>query len=62
MLYDMLGNGYQVGSTLQGFGLSNAGRYYTVIAIGRSAGRVHLEEHLTGRKFWTFMRYYRVIN
>lgn len=58
-IYDVAGNGIVVGATLQGFGLSNAGRFYTVQAIGGS-GRVRLVEHLTGRDFWTFTRYYRV--
>jgi hypothetical protein len=57
--YDALGNGYGVGSVLIGTGLQNAGRAYTVLAI-TGKDRVHLEEHLTGRKFWTFARHYRV--
>lgn len=48
-----------VGDVLKGFGLHNAGRYYTVRALSRTTGRVQLEEHLTGRVFWTFCRYYR---
>jgi len=51
---------YSIGDVLTGYGLQNAGHSYTVLAIGRTAGRVRLEEHLTGRKFWTYDRYYRV--
>lgn len=60
-LYDIAGNGVEVGSTVKGFGLHNAGRHYTVRAIGKSRGRVQLEENLTGRVFWTFITYYRVV-
>ena len=56
----LFGDAYKVGSVLKGFGLSNAGRSCTVLTIGNTKGRVRLEEHLTGRKFWTFDRYYRV--
>ena len=58
---DSLGNGYAVGSVLSGVGLSNAGRSYTVLAVGSTRGRVRLEEHLTGRTFWTFISSYRVV-
>lgn len=52
---------YSVGDVLVAYGLQNAGRSYTVLAISSSTtGRVRLEEHLTGRKFWTFDRYYRL--
>lgn len=53
---------YVVGSVVKGFGLHNAGHHYTVLAIGRTAGRVRLEEHLTGRTFWTFDKWYRVVD
>jgi len=58
--YDISGNGYSVGSVMQGFGLHNAGRYYTVRALGKTSGRIYLEEHRTQRHFWTFDRWYRV--
>ena len=54
------GLAYSVGSTLCGIGLTNAGRSVTVLAIGRTAGRIRVEEHITGRTFWTFDRSYRV--
>jgi hypothetical protein len=57
-IYDALGNGIAVGSVLVGTGLQNAGRSYTVRII--RGKRVQLEEHLTGRLFWTFPRHYRV--
>ena len=56
-LYDALGNGIAVGSVLVGTGLQNAGHSYTVKII--RGKRVQLEEHLTGRLFWTFPRHYR---
>ena len=59
---ELFGDVYKIGSVLKGIGLSNAGRSYTVLSIGNTAGRVHLEEHFTNRKFWTFDRYYRVID
>lgn len=57
-LYDALGNGIAVGSVLIGTGLSNAGRAYSVVTI--HGKRVRLQEHLTGRDFWTFPTHYRV--
>ena len=60
-LYDTLGNGVQVGTVLQGFGLNNAGRYYTVLTIGKTRGRVSLERHLDGKVFWTYLNSYGVI-
>jgi hypothetical protein len=57
-IYDALGNGIAVGSVLIGTGLQNAGRAYTVKII--RGKRVQLEEHLTGRLFWTFPSHYRV--
>ena len=60
-MYDAMGNGLAVGQVLQGFGLHNAGRYYTVEKIGRT-GRVKLHRHLDGRRFWqTNMTHYRVV-
>lgn len=47
-----------VGDVIRGFGLQNAGRHYTVLQLGNTSGRVYLEEHLTGRKFWSFDRHY----
>lgn len=59
-LYDSLGNGIAVGEVLVATGLQNAGRSYTVKQISTAtSGRVLLEEHLTGRTFWTFARHYR---
>ena len=52
---------FEVGEVIKGFGLQNAGRHYTVLQVGRIKGRVYLEEHLTGRKFWTFSTYYREV-
>lgn len=60
-LYDVLGNGASEGTVVVGTGLSNAGRAYTIRQVSKTtAERVQLEEHLTGRTFWTFFRYYRV--
>ena len=56
------GESYQVGSVLQGTGLTNAGRHYTIKHIGRIAGRVCLVEHLTERTFWTYIRHYRLMD
>lgn len=50
----------KVGDVLQGFGLSNAGRYFTVLSVGKS-GRARLQRHIDGKTFWTFLRYYRVV-
>ncbi len=58
---DALGNGYGVGDVMTGTGLQNAGRSVTVLKLGRN-GRVHLVAHLTGRKFWTWDRHYRVLS
>jgi hypothetical protein len=50
----------EVGEVVKGFGLHNAGRYYTVLAVSSATrGRVRLQEHLTGREFWTFDKWYR---
>lgn len=60
-MHDALGNGFAEGGTVVGFGLTNAGRYCTILKLGRS-GRALLREHLTGREFWTFVaRAYRVV-
>ncbi len=50
-----------VGDVVQATGLRNAGRHYTVLAIGRTQGRVQLHAHLSGAKFWTFDKGYRFI-
>jgi hypothetical protein len=55
---ETLENGVKVGQVIRGFGLHNAGHHYTVLQVGRTRGRVYLEEHLTGRKFWTFTYWY----
>ena len=60
-LYDISGNGVRVGSVLQGFGLHNAGRYYTVKEI-EQGGRMMLEEHRTARTvFQAKIDYYCVV-
>ena len=51
---------FSVGDVIQGYGLNNAGRFYTVKDLGRSSGRIYIEEHLTGREFWTSDIYYRL--
>jgi len=51
---------FSVGEVVQGFGLSNAGRFATVKAVGKTAGRVQLELHLTGRVFWTWTKFWRL--
>lgn len=61
-LYDTLGNGVSEGTVVQGFGLRNAGRYYTVLRVSETTrGRILLEEHLTRKKTWTFLTYYRAV-
>ena len=46
---------FDKGNVLVGFGLANAGRYYTVEGVSSSTSyRVQLREHLTERLFWTF--------
>jgi hypothetical protein len=56
------GSDFCVGDIVQGFGLHNAGRYYTVKAIGtRNAARVELVRHLDGHRFWAFASSYRFI-
>ncbi len=52
-------NQFSVGDTLQGFGLTNAGRFATVKAIGKG-GRIQIERHLDGKVFWTFPTYWRL--
>ena len=53
-LYDTLGNSIEKGVTLQGYGLNNAGRYYTVLDIGQS-GRVRVKRHIDGKEYWVFL-------
>ena len=57
----LYGDAYKVGSVLKGFGLNNAGRIYTVLALG-TRRRVKIQAHLTGRTFWTFDHFYRVLD
>jgi len=54
-LYDSLGNGIEKGSTLQGYGLNNAGLYYTILDIGQS-GRVRVKRHIDGKEYWVFLK------
>ena len=56
---DIKGNGFEVGQTVKGFGLHNAGHCYTVKAIGRV--KLQLEENLTGRIFTAAPTYYRIV-
>lgn len=58
-LYDAAGNGIVAGAVVQGFGLHNAGRHYTVRAI--KGQRIQLEPHLGGKAFWTKPDWYRVV-
>jgi hypothetical protein len=48
-----------IGSVWQGYGIHNAGRYITVIAIGKTNGKVKVERHIDGKRFWTFLGWYR---
>jgi hypothetical protein len=59
---DACGNGISAGATVQGFGLANAGRYATVVEVGRTRGRLLLELHLTGKRQWMWARYWRVVS
>jgi hypothetical protein len=54
-IYDELGNGLEVGATLQGFGLNNAGRYYTVLGIGKG-GRIRVQRHIDSKDYWVFFK------
>lgn len=53
---------FSVGDVLQGYGLHNAGRFYTVVHIPASGkeGRITVEEHITGRKFKTWCAWMRL--
>jgi len=44
---------YPVGTVLRGFGLLNAGHYYTVKAVDAARQRMQVESHRTGLTFWT---------
>lgn len=55
---DIKGNGFEVGQTVKGFGLHNAGRCYTVKTIGRV--KLTLED-ITGRIFTAAPTYYRIV-
>jgi hypothetical protein len=54
-MYDSLGNGVEVGATLQGFGLNNAGRFYTVKQLGKG-DRIRVERHIDGKDYWVFFK------
>lgn len=57
---DGQGSTVVAGSVLQGFGLSNAGRFATVVEVSKSTrGRALIERHLDGKRLWTFLRYWR---
>lgn len=56
---DGIGNMVKAGDVLQGYGLANAGRYITIVEVGKTAGRALVERHIDGKRFWTFLRYYR---
>lgn len=53
---------YTGGEVLQGFGLHNAGRFYTVVGTRPHARRPYkLERHLDGKCFWTDARFTREV-
>ena len=61
---DLDGNEVVVGSVLRGFGLHNAGIHLTVLKLGRKEHMKHLvlvEGHLTKRRAWHGVRWYRVV-
>ena len=55
VLDDGFGSTVNVGNVLKGFGLNNAGRYYSVIAVGKS-GRVRVQRHVDNKEYWVFLR------
>ena len=56
---DGMGVPVKVGDVLQGYGLSNAGRWATIKAIGKTARRVLICRHLDNKEYWTFTTYWR---
>lgn len=51
-----------VGSVWKGYGLHNAGLHVTIVAIGKTNGKVKAERHLDGKRFWTFLAWYRLVS
>jgi hypothetical protein len=54
---DDFGMTVEVGNVLKGFGLNNAGRYYSVLAISpKTAGRIRVQRHIDGKDYWVFFK------
>ncbi len=50
----------EVGHVMVGYGLTNAGRYVTVLKVGATRGRVLVRRHIDNKEYWTFTTYYRL--